>query len=97
MLFRSIYAAAEGYIFETTWFRIREANFSYAVPSAMLKKTPFSRAEFSVYGRNLFLRAPHYPHLDPEQNALGISNAQGLEFNALPQTRTMGMGLKLIF
>ena len=50
-----IYAAAEGYIFETTWFRIREANFSYAVPSAMLKKTPFSRAEFSVYGRNLFL------------------------------------------
>lgn len=91
------YAAAEGYIFETTWFRIREANFSYAVPSAMLKKTPFSRAEFSVYGRNLFLHAPNYPHLDPEQNALGISNAQGLEFNALPQTRTMGMGLKLIF
>ena len=91
------YAAAEGFIFETTWFRVREANFSYSIPSAMLKKTPFSRAEFSVYGRNLFLHAPNYPHLDPEQNALGISNAQGLEFNALPQTRTMGMGLKLIF
>lgn len=91
------YAAAEGYIFETTWFRVREANFSYSIPSAMLKKTPFSRAEFSVFGRNLYLHAPNYPHLDPEQNALGISNAQGLEFNALPQTRTMGMGLKLIF
>ena len=91
------YAAAEGFIFETTWFRVREANFSYSVPSGMLKKTPFSRAEFSVFGRNLYLHAPNYPHLDPEQNALGISNAQGLEFNALPQTRTMGMGLKLIF
>ncbi len=91
------FAAAEGFIFDATWFRIREANFSYSVPSAMLKKTPFGRAEFSVYGRNLYLHAPNYPHLDPEQNALGISNAQGLEFNALPQTRTMGMGLKLIF
>ncbi len=91
------YAAAEGFIIETTWFRVREANFSYSIPSGMLKKTPFSRAEFSVYGRNLYLHAPNYPHLDPEQNALGISNAQGLEFNALPQTRTMGMGIKLIF
>ena len=51
----------------------------------------------TFYGRNLYLHAPDYPHLDPEQNALGISNAQGLEFNALPQTRTLGVGLKLTF
>ncbi|MBL7748095.1 MAG: SusC/RagA family TonB-linked outer membrane protein, partial [Chitinophagaceae bacterium] len=92
-----IFAAAEGFIFETTWFRIREASISYSMPSSILSKTPFGSMEFSVFGRNLFLNAPHYPHLDPEQNALGISNAQGLEFNALPQTRTMGVGLKLSF
>lgn len=91
------YAAAEGFIYETTWFRIREASLSYTLPSSLLGKTPFSTMEFSVFGRNLFLNAPHYPHLDPEQNALGISNAQGLEFNALPQSRTMGVGLKLSF
>ncbi len=91
------YAAAEGFIYNTTWFRVREASMSYKLPSDLLRKTPFGNVELSVFGRNLFLRAPNYPHLDPEQNALGISNAQGLEFNALPQTRSMGVGLKLSF
>lgn len=90
-----VFAAAEGFIFNTTWFRIREAAFSYTFPSEIVKRTPFSNITFGVFGRNLFLHAPHYPHLDPEQNALGISNAQGLEFNALPQTRTMGFNLNL--
>ena len=88
------FAAAEGFIFETTWFRVREASVSYRLPSSLLSKTPFSNAELSLFGRNLYLKAPNYPHLDPEQNVLGVSSAQGLEFNALPQTRTMGVGLK---
>ncbi len=92
-----IFAAAEGFIFNTTWFRIREASIDYVVPSSVLRKLPFGSASFSVFGRNLFLHAPDYPHLDPEQNALGVSNAQGLEFNALPQTRSIGVGIKLSF
>lgn len=91
------YAAAEGFIYETTWFRVREASLTYAIPGSLLKKTPFGMAELALFGRNLFLDAPNYPHLDPEQNALGISNAQGLEFNALPQTRTMGASLRISF
>lgn len=91
------YAAAEGFIYGTTWFRIREASIDYVVPSSVLRKLPFGSASFSVFGRNLFLHAPDYPHLDPEQNALGVSNAQGLEFNALPQTRSIGVGIKLSF
>jgi len=50
-----------------------------------------------VFGRNLFMHAPFYPHLDPEQNVQGIANAAGIEFNALPQTRTVGVGLNLSF
>lgn len=88
------YVAAEGFIVDASWFRIREASISYRIPSHLLKKSPFSHIDVSVYGRNLFLHAPHYPHLDPEQNALGISNAVGLEFNALPQTRSIGASLK---
>lgn len=89
-----IYAAAEGFIVETSWFRVREAALSYKLPKTILGKSPFGGAEIGVFGRNLYLRAPHYPHFDPEQNALGVSNAQGLEFNALPQTRSMGVSLK---
>ncbi|HMK24569.1 MAG TPA: SusC/RagA family TonB-linked outer membrane protein [Chitinophagaceae bacterium] len=91
------FAAAEGFIFKTSWFRIREASMSFTMPASVLNKTPFSSASMSVFGRNLFLNSPFYPHLDPEQNVLGISNAQGLEFNALPQTRTVGVGLNLSF
>ena len=89
------YAAAEGFIVETSWFRVREASLGYRLPAALINKTPFGNIELSLFGRNLFLHAPNYPHLDPEQNALGVSNAQGLEFNALPQTRSMGVSLKL--
>ncbi|TAL41469.1 MAG: TonB-dependent receptor, partial [Chitinophagaceae bacterium] len=91
------YAAAEGFIYNTTWFRVREASLSYMLPPAFLNKTPFGSAELAVFGRNLYLKAKNYPHLDPEQNALGISNAQGLEFNALPMTRSMGVSIRLSF
>lgn len=89
------YVAAEGFMYDTSWFRIREASLSYTFPKSMLTKTPFGNAEIGVFGRNIFLNAPNYPHFDPEQNALGISNAQGLEFNSLPNTRTFGLNLRL--
>ena len=57
----------------------------------------FGNLELGIFGRNLFLSAPDYPHLDPEQNALGVSDAQGLEFNALPQTRSVGANIRLTF
>jgi TonB-linked SusC/RagA family outer membrane protein len=89
------YVAAEGFIYDTTWFRIREAALSYRLPKSALTRTPFGNVEVGVFGRNLFLHAPNYPHFDPEQNALGVSNAQGLEFNSLPNTRTYGINLRL--
>ncbi|HRK80277.1 MAG TPA: SusC/RagA family TonB-linked outer membrane protein [Saprospiraceae bacterium] len=89
------YVAAEGFIYDVSWFRIREAGLSYTFPKKMLEKTPFGGLEIGVFGRNLFLHAPNYPHLDPEQNVLGISNAQGLEFNALPQMRSYGVNLRV--
>jgi TonB-linked SusC/RagA family outer membrane protein len=90
------YVAAEGYIYDTSWFRVRELSLSYKLNSSILAKTPFKQFEIGAFGRNLFLSAPNYPHFDPEQNALGVSNAQGLEFNSLPNTRTFGFNLKVV-
>lgn len=84
-------------MYGTTWFRVREAALNYTLSKRMLAKTPFGSCQLGVFGRNLFLSAPDYPHLDPEQNALGISNAQGLEFNALPQARSYGINLSVSF
>jgi len=91
------YVAAEGFILDASWFRVREASITYRIPASLSRKISINHAELSVYGRNLYLHAPNYPHLDPEQNALGINNAVGLEFNALPQTRSMGVALRIGF
>jgi TonB-linked SusC/RagA family outer membrane protein len=91
------YVAAEGFIYDTSWFRVREMALNYKLPSRLLANSPFKQFEIGLFGRNLFLHAPNYPHFDPEQNALGISNAQGLEFNSLPNTRTFGVNLNLVF
>jgi TonB-linked SusC/RagA family outer membrane protein len=91
------FAAAKGFIFNTSWFRIREAALNYSFPKSIISKTPFGKASIGIFGRNLFLYAPGYPHLDPEQNALGVSNAQGLEFNAQPQMKSVGVNLSVTF
>jgi len=91
------FLAAKGFIFDASWFRIREAALSYTLPKSVLTNTFLGSVQVGIFGRNLFLSAPGYPHLDPEQNALGISNAQGLEFNALPQTRSFGANLNVTF
>jgi hypothetical protein len=89
------YVAAEGFIVNTSWTRLREANLTYRLPKNLIDKLPFGNVEFGVFGRNLFLWTKEYDHLDPEQNALGISPAQGLEFNAQPATRSIGLNLRL--
>jgi len=90
------YSAAEGFIVSTSWVRLREATISYSLPKKLLEKTPFGNVDFGLFGRNLFLKTD-FPHLDPEQNVLGISTAQGLEFNAQPSTRTIGFNVRLTF
>ena len=89
--------AAEGFILNTSWFRIREASLSYTFQRDLLKNSPFGALTIGIFGRNLFLSSPGYPHLDPEQNAQGVSNSQGLEFNALPQTKSIGVNLRVTF
>jgi outer membrane receptor protein involved in Fe transport len=91
------YVAAEAFILNTSWVRLREMNLTYKLPKGLIDKTPFGNIEFAVYGRNLALWAKDYPHFDPEQNLFGTSNVQGLEFNANASTRNVGVSLKLTF
>jgi hypothetical protein len=89
------YVAAEGFMVNTSWVRVREANLYYKLPKSIVDKTPFGNLELGVFGRNLFLWCNDYPHLDPENNVLGVSNFQGIEFNANPSTRTIGVNLRV--
>ncbi|WP_426490369.1 SusC/RagA family TonB-linked outer membrane protein [Hymenobacter sp. 102] len=91
------FGRAEFVVFDTSWLRLRELALTYNVAKNMLDKTPFGGIELGVNARNVFLYAPNVPHIDPEVNAQGQSNSQGLEFNALPQARTFGASVKLTF
>lgn len=83
-------------VFDATSVRLREAAINYTLPRTLLEKTPFSKVEFGLNGRNLLLWT-NVPHIDPETNLNGASNSQGLEFNAMPNARTYGAVLKLTF
>lgn len=87
----------ETMVFDASWLRLREVSLTYTLPRAMLAKTPFGMAQIAFTGRNLFLYAPNYPHLDPEVNSQGVSNSQGIAYNTFPQTRSYGVLLRLNF
>jgi TonB-linked SusC/RagA family outer membrane protein len=89
------FGTGESYVFDASWTRLRELSIGYKLPASMFQKSILGGAEFGLTGRNLFLHAPNFPHFDPENNVLGVSNAQGLEFNGLPSVRNIGFYLKL--
>ncbi|MCZ4245092.1 SusC/RagA family TonB-linked outer membrane protein [Pedobacter punctiformis] len=92
------YVSWEGYVLDATFLKLREATFSYDFPKELIAKTKFiSKLQLSIYGRNLWTYAPNFPHLDPEQNLLGISNARGLEFGITPVSKVYGATLRATF
>lgn len=91
------FGRAEFVIFDASWLRLRELAITYSLPKSLLQNLPFGAVDIGIVGRNLLLHAPNVPHIDPEVNAQGQSNSQGLEFNGLPQTRTYGATLRVTF
>ncbi len=89
-------AIDESNVYETSFVRFRELSISYDLPLAALTNIGISRASVFFTGRNLFLWTD-YPNFDPETSTGGAGNFQGLEYVALPQTRSYGMGVRLSF
>ncbi|OKS85757.1 SusC/RagA family TonB-linked outer membrane protein [Mucilaginibacter polytrichastri] len=92
------YVAWEGYVLDATYLKLREATFSYNFPKQWVSKSRvLSGLQISVYGRNIWTYAPHFPDLDPEQNLTGVGNTRGLEFGIQPVARTFGATIRATF
>jgi hypothetical protein len=91
------FGKAELVVYDASWIRLRELALTYSLPKALTDRTFLGNVELGINARNVFLYAPNVPHIDPEVNAQGQSNSQGLEFNALPQARTYGASIRLTF
>lgn len=88
----------ESNTFDATYVKLREARFGYSFPKELMAKTFLSSLTIAVEGRNLWLIDSALPHVDPESNFFGSSLVgEGVEFQSVPSTRTVGFNLQLGF
>lgn len=91
-------SVAESNTFDATYVKLREARFGYTFPKSLMEKTFLSSMTIAVEGRNLWLIDSALPHVDPESNLFGSSLVgEGVEFQSVPSTRTVGFNLQLGF
>ena len=86
----------EAFTYDASNIRLRELTLGYSLDSSTLSSTPFKSAKISLVGRNLgFLK--NDSDIDPEAiHGVGATN-DGYEAFSLPNTRSVGLNLKLGF
>ena len=93
-------SAGEWNVYDATVIRLREIAVGYELPKKLLSKTPFGSISISLTGRNLWYFAPNVPeytNFDPEVNAYGSDNTQGIEYSIAPSVKRYGVNLKFTF
>ncbi|MBL7472392.1 SusC/RagA family TonB-linked outer membrane protein [Robertkochia sediminum] len=88
---------ASNYVYDQTNVRLREVALTYNFPSNMLKETFLTGASLSLTGRNLLFLYKKMDNFDPESSFSTSNFAQGVLYNNLPTTRSVGMNLNLKF
>lgn len=88
----------EANTFDASYVKLREARLAYTIPSKVFS----SYAKFikglsvGIEGRNLWLIHSNVPYIDPEVNFFGSGSAgEGVEFNSVPTTRSIGFNVRL--
>ncbi|MFY0650576.1 MAG: SusC/RagA family TonB-linked outer membrane protein [Cyclobacteriaceae bacterium] len=87
----------EYFVYDASFGKLRQLSIGYSVPKSMLEGTPFNSVNLSFVGRNLLLLWSNVPNIDPESGYTNSTRGQGLEFFALPATRSFGFNLAVSF
>jgi TonB-linked SusC/RagA family outer membrane protein len=85
------------FLYDASFAKLRQLTLSYSLPSSLLSKTPFRSVTLSIVGRNLAILYKDIPNVDPESAYSSQAGAQGLEYFALPTTRSFGFNVGLGF
>jgi TonB-linked SusC/RagA family outer membrane protein len=90
----------EAFMYDASFVKLREITLGYTITGDMLKNSFLSGiltgARISLVMRNAAILFSNIPNVDPESN-YSNGNAQGLEYNSLPSTRSYGVNLSLKF
>jgi hypothetical protein len=87
---------SENFIYDASFWKFRQVTFGYNFPRTLLDRTPFTYANLSFVGRNLWVISKHLDNIDPEM-MYNSGNYQGLDYFAMPQTRSYGFNLRVRF
>lgn len=87
----------EAATYDATYFKLREVNIGYNLPSSLLASTGIARARISLVGRNLLLFS-QVPTIDPETYSVrnGIF-VPGFESQQIFSNRSFGFSINLGF
>jgi TonB-linked SusC/RagA family outer membrane protein len=88
--------AAEHFIYDASFIKLRQVTFGYMLPKKILSKTPLQNLMISFVARNLAILKKNTPNIDPESSYTS-SNSQGLDYFGFPATRTFGFNLRANF
>jgi TonB-linked SusC/RagA family outer membrane protein len=92
-----ISGAAEAFIYDASFIKLKEISLGYNFPKALLSKTPLSSLRLSLVGRNLCYLLKHTPGTSPEGGFDTSMFSQALDFSAVPYTRTFGFSVNVSF
>ena len=88
----------EANIFDASYVKLREVRLSYAIPGKIFGNSLgfIKGIELGLEARNLWIIHSNVPHIDPEVNFFTNSAlGEGVEFNSVPSTRTIGFNVRL--
>ncbi|MEO6151368.1 MAG: SusC/RagA family TonB-linked outer membrane protein, partial [Mucilaginibacter sp.] len=88
----------EEWLYDASYIRLREVSVGYAFNQALLAKTPFKIAKFSLIARNplmIWQKAPK--GLNPAELSSGSSSISWIEKGELQTVRSFGVNLSLTF
>jgi hypothetical protein len=83
-------------IFKADFFRIKQMQLGYTVPSKITKKAAISNLRLFVSLDDFFLFSK-YPGLDPETAAVNSSSGAGLDWGSYPTMQKVLLGVNLTF
>jgi hypothetical protein len=90
-------AISSMFIYDASFIKLRQLTLGYTLPAAWLTKTPIRTLSLSFVGRNLWLVHSNIDNVDPESAYSTNAGAQGLEYFAMPTTRSYGFNLRVGF
>jgi hypothetical protein len=83
---------------DASFWKLKTASLSYALPQQWLKKIQFSAVNFYVQGQNLFTWAKQKYTFDPETTVPGADPGIGTgRYMSIPPMRTIVVGLNCSF